>query len=116
MHILESRNNSGEKEAGTFFHLSKKPITPCLVVSPEVKLYLSLWKSSLVMECVCQTTGKMQFCMFSCPQERGPGEEGGIAPVRPSVHSWEVSRQWSWEEHGKTMATRDGFCAKVSSG
>lgn len=27
MHILESRNNTGEKEAGTFFHLSKKHLS-----------------------------------------------------------------------------------------
>lgn len=35
-----------------------------------------------------------------------------MAPVRPSVHSWEVSRAWSWEEHSKTVAIRDGFYAK----
>lgn len=37
LHVLETKNNSGEKEAVTFFRLSDKP---CLVVSPEVILSL----------------------------------------------------------------------------
>lgn len=24
-----------------------------------------------------------------------------MPPVTPSVHGWEVSREWSWEEHAK---------------
>lgn len=32
-----------------------------------------------------------------------------MPPVIPSVHDWEVSREWSWEDHGKTKARRDGY-------